>query len=100
MCSARNHSLEDGPITTEQKLIGIMERVVGVKNLSSDSRFLDIGGNSLNLVEVLKQVREEFGSAPSARNFFNPELSTVAALSAEIDNLNYADEPQKAAVNQ
>lgn len=70
---------------TEIILIQIMQDVVGVKNLHRDSRFLDFGGNSLNLVEVLNQVREKFGAAPSPRIFFDKSRSTLAQISAEID---------------
>jgi acyl carrier protein len=72
---------------TEAILIQVLEDVVGAKKVTADTRFLDIGGNSLNLVEVLKQVRAKTGVAPSPRLFFDKTRSTVAALSAEIDAL-------------
>ena len=71
---------------TEAILIQVLERVVGVSNLTRDARFLDIGGNSLNLVEVLKQIKERTGIAPSPRMFFDKANSTVAAISAAIDS--------------
>lgn len=72
---------------TEAILIQVLEDVVGAKKVTADTRFLDIGGNSLNLVEVLKQIRAKTGVAPSPRLFFDKTNSTVAALSAEIDAL-------------
>ncbi len=72
---------------TETMLIQILESVIGVKKVTGDTRFLDIGGNSLNLVEVLKQIKAKSGVAPSPRLFFDKTRSTVAALSAEIDTL-------------
>jgi acyl carrier protein len=72
---------------TEAILIEILEKVIGVRNLNSDARFLDIGGNSLNLVEVLKQIKDRTGVAPAPRIFFDRSQSTVAAISAAIDSL-------------
>ncbi|MBO2984051.1 acyl carrier protein [Burkholderia pseudomallei] len=72
---------------TETMLIQILESVIGVKKVTGDTRFLDIGGNSLNLVEVLKQIKAKTGVAPSPRLFFDKTRSTVVALSAEIDTL-------------
>ncbi|MEI2387587.1 acyl carrier protein [Breoghania sp. JC706] len=80
-----NARLEDTAITTQATVIRVLEDVVGAKNLNADSRFLDIGGNSLNLVEVLKQLRAKTGVAPSPRIFFDKQTSSVAAISAAID---------------
>jgi acyl carrier protein len=70
---------------TEAILTQILEDVIGVKNVSRDTRFLDIGGNSLNLVQVLKQIKEKIGVSPAPRIFFDKTNSTVAAISAAID---------------
>jgi len=77
-------------MNTEALVTGILENVIGVKNLSRDARFLDIGGNSLNLVEVLKQIKDKTGVAPAPRIFFDKSNSTVAAISAAIDSLREA----------
>lgn len=71
---------------TEAILTQILEDVIGVRNLSRDARFLDIGGNSLNLVQVLKQVKERTGVAVAPRLFFDKSNSTVAAIGAAIDS--------------
>jgi len=71
---------------TEAILTQILENVIGVKNLRRDARFLDVGGNSLNLVQVLKQVKERTGVSVTPRIFFDTSLSTVAAISAAIDS--------------
>lgn len=78
---------------TEAIVIQILENVIGVKNLSRDARFLDIGGNSLNLVEILKQIKDKIGVAPPPRIFFDKSRSTVAAISAEIDSLREEGRP-------
>ena len=73
------------PSTTEATLIDIYQEVIGVRDVSRDARFLDIGGNSLNLVEILKQIRERTGAKPAPRMFFDKDTSTVEAISAAID---------------
>jgi acyl carrier protein len=70
---------------TETILIQILENVLEVKNLRRDARFLDIGGNSLNLIEILKQIKDRTGIAPSPRIFFDKQRATIAAISAAID---------------
>jgi hypothetical protein len=74
-------------MNTEDLLIQILENVIGVKNLDRNARFLDVGGNSLNLVEVLKQIKDKTGVTPAPRIFFDKTNSTVAAISAAIDAL-------------
>jgi hypothetical protein len=53
--------------------------------LNGESRCLEIGGNSLNLSEVLKQIKEKTGVAMAPRIFFDKARSTVASISAAID---------------
>jgi hypothetical protein len=72
---------------TENILIQILENALRVTNLRRDARFLDIGGNSLNLIQVLKQIKEKTGVAPSPRIFFDKQRSTISAISAAIDAL-------------
>lgn len=72
-------------MSTEAILTQILEDVIGVKNVSRDTRFLDIGGNSLNLVQVLKQIKEKTGVSPAPRIFFDKTNSSVAAISAAIE---------------
>lgn len=72
-------------MNTEAILAQILKDVIGAKNVDRDTRFLDIGGNSLNLVQVLKQLKEKTGVSPAPRLFFDKTNSTVAALAAAID---------------
>jgi acyl carrier protein len=72
-------------MNTEATVIQILENVLGVKNLDRNTRFLDVGGNSLNLVEVLKQLKDKTGVTPAPRIFFDKTNSSVAAISAAID---------------
>jgi acyl carrier protein len=71
---------------TESVVTQILEEVIGVKGVSREARFLDIGGNSLNLVEVLKQIHDKTGVSVAPRMFFEKTNSTIAAISAAIDS--------------
>lgn len=74
-------------MNTEAIVIQVLQDVIGAKDVSAETRFLDVGGNSLNLVNVLKQLKEKTGVTPPPRLFFDKTRSTVAAISAEIDAL-------------
>ncbi len=71
---------------TEAVVTNIIENVIGVRGVSRDARFLDIGGNSLNLGAVLTQIQNKTGVALSPRVFFHKSDSTIAAISAKIDS--------------
>jgi hypothetical protein len=86
-------------MNTEAILIQILENVLSVKNLRRDARFLDIGGNSLNLVEVLKQFKEKTGAVPSPRIFFDKQRATISAISAAIDAQLATPQQQQTASN-
>lgn len=72
---------------TEAVVTNIIEDVVGVRGVSRDSRFLDIGGNSLHLGGILTRIYNETGVAVPVRMFFHKTDSTIAAIAAKIDSL-------------
>jgi acyl carrier protein len=72
-------------MNTEAVVTNIIEGVIGVKGVSRDARFLDLGGNSLNLGAVLTQIHNKTGVAVPARMFFHKTDSTIAAITAKID---------------
>ena len=55
--------------------------------MSRDSRFIDIGGNSLHLGALLTRIHNETGVAVPVRIFFHKTDSTIAAIAAKIDSL-------------
>ena len=71
---------------TEAIVTQILEDVIGVKNVDRDARFLDIGGNSQNLVQVLKEIKEKTGTTPPPRMFFDKSNSSIASISAAIES--------------
>lgn len=74
-------------MNTEAVVTNIIEDVIGVRGVSRDSRFIDIGGNSLHLGGILTRIYNETGVAVPVRMFFHKTDSTIAAIAAKIDSL-------------
>ncbi len=74
-------------MNTEAVVTNIIEDVIGVRGVSRDSRFIDIGGNSLHLGGILTRIYNETGVAVPVRMFFQKTDSTIAAIPAKIDSL-------------
>ena len=74
-------------MATEAVVTKIIEDVIGVNGVRRDSRFIDIGGNSLHLGGILTRIHSETGVAVPVRMFFHKTDSTIAAIAATIDSL-------------
>lgn len=74
-------------MATEAVVTKILEDVIGVRGVSRDARFIDIGGNSLHLGAILTRIHSETGVAVPVRMFFHKTDSTIAAIAAKIDSL-------------
>jgi hypothetical protein len=72
---------------TEAVVTNIIEDVIGVRGVSRDYRFIDIGGNSTHLGAILTRIHSEIGVAVPVRIFFHKTDSTIAAIAAKIDSL-------------
>jgi hypothetical protein len=83
---------------TEAVVTKIIEDVIGVRGVSRDSRFIEIGGNSLHLGGILTRIHSETGVAVPVRMFFHKTDSTIAAIAAKIDS--QLQESQAALNNQ
>lgn len=64
-----------------------IKKATGAEDILPDQRFLDVGGNSLNLVKLLKAIKNETGVAMPAKAFFDKTRSTINQLSIELDIL-------------
>ncbi len=71
---------------TEAILTNIFEDVIGVRGVRRDSRFIDIGGNSLHLGAILTRIHSQTGVALPVRMLFHKTDSTIAAIAARIDS--------------
>jgi len=68
---------------TQANLISIFENVLGVHGLDRTSDFFELGGNSLNVSTLSKQINEKFGINSSLNSIY--EFSSVLELSKFID---------------
>jgi iturin family lipopeptide synthetase A len=73
------------PSAAEQRLVGILAKLLGVDQVGVDENFLLLGGDSLLGIQVINQVREAFAVELPLHTLF--EAPTVAELSAQIDRL-------------
>ena len=72
---------------TEAVVTKILEDVIGVRGVNRDSRFIDIGVNSVHLGAILTRIHSETGAAVPVRIFFHKTDSTIAAIAAKVDAL-------------
>ncbi len=73
-----------GPL--EARVGEAFERVLGVERIGPDDNFFVLGGNSLLALEVVGQVRREYGVKILLRDFFSaPTIRTLADLARHHD---------------
>jgi acyl transferase domain-containing protein/acyl carrier protein len=68
----------------------IWAALFGVDRIEPDADFFDLGGNSLLAVQLIAQVRKEFGVRLPMRAIF--DTPTVAGMAAEVTRLRKPDE--------
>jgi len=68
---------------TEERLVEILAKVLGVARVGADDNFFLLGFHSLLATQVATRVYERFGIQLSLRHLF--EAKTVARLAAEVD---------------
>lgn len=73
---------------TEQKIVGIWEKVCGQSEYVPDSNFFLIGGDSLKAVKILNMVKKIFDIDITINDVF--EKSRISELAAYIDELSIA----------
>ena len=65
--------------TTEEKLVTIWEEVLGRKNIGTNDKFFDIGGNSIKIVKMIGMVNAAFDlKIPVVTAFKFPSIATLA----------------------
>ncbi len=63
----------------ESQLLEIWKEVLGITQISIYDTFFSLGGNSLNLTQVMAQIQEKLNMSVTLRNLF--EYTTIATLS-------------------
>lgn len=74
----------------EKYMAALWLEIIGLEQVWLSDRFLDIGGNSLTLNVILKRVEKEKRVALPARQFFEPERSSLFEIARELDALSGA----------
>lgn len=72
---------------SEAYLASLWKEIIGVEQVRSADRFLDLGGNSLTLNVVLKRIEKETSAVMPARLFFDPQTSSLSNLAQLLDDL-------------
>ncbi|MBU2699290.1 amino acid adenylation domain-containing protein [Sporomusaceae bacterium BoRhaA] len=74
---------------TEEKVILIFEKVLGVKSIGIDDNFFELGGNSLKVISTIYKINKEFNlDLPILTLFNNPTVRNLADYIAEINSLS------------
>ncbi|MEV4908369.1 amino acid adenylation domain-containing protein, partial [Streptomyces albidoflavus] len=67
----------------EEALAGIWQEVLGREGVGAEDDFFDLGGSSVQLLQVTSRVRAAFGVALTVRDFY--DAPTVAGLTAAVE---------------
>jgi natural product biosynthesis luciferase-like monooxygenase protein len=80
---------------TEATIAGIWAAALGVKAVSTTANFFDLGGHSLLVVQVQRQMRDALARDIAITDIFR--FPTVRALAAHLGDAGIADRPDAAA---
>ncbi|HEU4963913.1 MAG TPA: amino acid adenylation domain-containing protein [Bacilli bacterium] len=72
-----------GETTVYQTLSGYIEEILGVRNVGPEQNFYDLGGDSLNAIQLQARIRQDLGVDLTLQDLF--EIPTIAALSEAIE---------------
>ena len=84
---AKEPSIIQPRTSTEHRLARIWSAMLGVDGVGIRDDFFELGGNSLQAIEVIAQVNELFDGNIDLETLFNAR--TIEALGARIDNKNH-----------
>ncbi|MCB0746874.1 MAG: amino acid adenylation domain-containing protein [Ignavibacteriae bacterium] len=72
----------------EKKIVEIWEKVLNVENISTNDNFFDLGGHSLNVIQVQELIKEHFNKDFTIVDIFKyPTVSLFANYLANGNNL-------------
>ncbi|MFC9431620.1 amino acid adenylation domain-containing protein, partial [Streptomyces sp. NPDC056987] len=69
--------------TGEEVMAGIWQEVLGTERVGAEDDFFDLGGNSIQILQVISRIRTAFGVAFSVRAFY--DAPTVAGLATAVE---------------
>ena len=77
---------------TERELVRIWESVLGLERVSIDDRFTEVGGHSLNAIQVVSRIRNQLRRAVSFADIFQSD--TIRLLAARLESLSTVSDYQ------
>lgn len=79
LLSNRENRNENEYDEIQKRVVGIWEKLLGIRNIGITDNFFDVGGNSLKLYKMGKMIEKEFGI--KVEPLFLMELSSVKRVS-------------------
>jgi amino acid adenylation domain-containing protein len=81
------------PVTeTERQLVHIWEAVLGMDRVGIDDRFTEVGGHSLNAIQIVSRIRNQLCRAISFADIF--ESDAIRLLAARLEALSTVSDSQ------
>lgn len=77
------------PDDVERKLIGICQHILNTESVGAEESFFDIGVTSLQLVQIVEQLEQQFGIRIEVTDFFS--YPSIAQLAAYISSRNLTE---------
>jgi phthiocerol/phenolphthiocerol synthesis type-I polyketide synthase E len=69
---------------TEKKLVALFETFFGINSIGIGDNFIELGGDSLKAMALLKMIKEQFNLNIMLKDFFNcTDLREIAAIIEE-----------------
>ncbi len=78
---------------TEQTLVELCRAVLGFRELGVDDSFIELGGNSLQAIQLLARVRERFGVEVPVRELFAAPTLAQLAVAVETKRAQRSAQP-------
>lgn len=66
----------------ESYLKELWKEILGLSAVGADDRYLDLGGNSAALYQIVERIKSDLGYEIDPRIFFDPERSTLRGIAA------------------
>lgn len=72
---------------SEKYIAALWSEIVGAAEIGRQSRFQEVGGNSLNLSILLLRIQKETGISLDPQIFLEPETSSLLQVAKVFDDL-------------
>jgi len=76
----------------EVYLTELWKEILGLSAVGADDRYLDLGGNSAALYQIVERIKSDLGYEIDPRIFFDPKHSTLRDIAAVLSARRPAQE--------